>query len=83
MSMKNPLIPAGIEPATFRIVAQHLNDCANATATPELRDSTANDLRGGTGNGTGNSVLFEHTFHIYSLTKIQARFNTLITMVIQ
>jgi hypothetical protein len=25
--MKNPLTPAGIEPATFRIVAQHLNHC--------------------------------------------------------
>ena len=24
MSMKNPLTPAGIEPATFRFVAQHL-----------------------------------------------------------
>jgi len=23
--MKNPLTPAGIEPATFRIVSQHLN----------------------------------------------------------
>jgi len=23
MSMKNPLTPAGIEPATFRFVAQH------------------------------------------------------------
>jgi len=30
MSMKNPLIPAGIEPAAFRIVAQHLNHCATA-----------------------------------------------------
>ena len=28
--MKNPLIPAGIEPATFRFVAQHLNHCATA-----------------------------------------------------
>jgi len=28
MSMKNPLTPAGIEPATFRFVAQHLNHCA-------------------------------------------------------
>jgi len=28
--MKNPLTPAGIEPATFRIVAQHLNHCATA-----------------------------------------------------
>ena len=32
--MKNPLTPAGIEPATFRFVAQHLNHCA--TAVPEL-----------------------------------------------
>ena len=29
MSMKNPT-PAGIEPATFRFVAQHLNHCATA-----------------------------------------------------
>ena len=34
MSMKNPLTPAGIEPATFRFVAQHLNHCA--TAVPNL-----------------------------------------------
>jgi len=27
MSMKNPLTPAGIEPATFRFVAKHLNHC--------------------------------------------------------
>jgi len=27
MSMKNPLTPAGIEPATFRFVTQHLNHC--------------------------------------------------------
>ena len=32
MSMKNPLTPAGIEPATFRFVAEHLND--RATAVP-------------------------------------------------
>jgi hypothetical protein len=30
MSMKNPLTPAGIETATFRFVAQHLNHCATA-----------------------------------------------------
>ena len=29
-SMKNPLTLAGIEPATFRFVAQHLNHCAAA-----------------------------------------------------
>jgi len=27
MSMKNPLTSAGIEPATFRFVAQHLPPC--------------------------------------------------------
>jgi len=32
--MKNSLTPAGIEPATFGIVAQHLNHCA--TAVPFL-----------------------------------------------
>ena len=30
MSVKNPLTPAGIEPATFRFVAQRLNNCATA-----------------------------------------------------
>jgi len=34
MSMKNPLTPAGIEPATFRFVAQHLNHCATAVPSP-------------------------------------------------
>ena len=33
--MKNPLTPAGIEPATFRLVAQHLNHCA--TAVPHYK----------------------------------------------
>ena len=28
--MKNPLTPGVIEPATFRFVAQHLNQCATA-----------------------------------------------------
>ena len=32
--MKNPLTPAGIEPATFRFVAQHLNH--GATAVPHI-----------------------------------------------
>jgi len=30
MSMKNPLIPVGIKPATFRFVMQCLNHCATA-----------------------------------------------------
>jgi len=28
--MKNPVTPAGIEPAIFRFVAQHFNHCAAA-----------------------------------------------------
>jgi len=30
MSLKNTMTPAGIEPATFRFVAQHVNHCATA-----------------------------------------------------
>ena len=32
--IKTPLTPAGIEPATFRFVAQHLNHCV--TAVPQI-----------------------------------------------
>ena len=31
--MKNQVTPAGIEPATFRFVAQHLNHCATVRTT--------------------------------------------------
>jgi len=30
MSMKNPMTPAGIEPAAIRFAAKHLNHCATA-----------------------------------------------------
>jgi len=30
--MKIPLTPAGIEPAIFQLVAQHLNHCATAVS---------------------------------------------------
>ena len=42
MSMKNPMIPSGIEPATFRSVAQRLTHCA--TAVPVLRVVLINTL---------------------------------------
>jgi len=35
--MKNPQKPAGIEPATFRFVAQHLNHCATAVPVAIVR----------------------------------------------
>jgi len=38
MSLKNPLTPAGIEPATFRFVAQHLNHCATAVPNEHNHD---------------------------------------------
>jgi len=34
--MKNPLTPAGIEPATYRFVAQLLNHCATAVPTMKM-----------------------------------------------
>jgi len=37
--MKNPLTPAEIEPATFRFVAQHLNNCA--TAVPKCNTAAS------------------------------------------
>jgi len=37
--MKNPQTPAGIKPATFRFVAQHLNHCANAVPDSSIMPS--------------------------------------------
>jgi len=39
--MKNPLTPAGIEPATFRFVAQHLNHCATLPRSLKLSGKAA------------------------------------------
>ena len=42
MSMKNPLTPAGIKPASFRFVAQNLNHCA--TAVPDVLGIYSNSV---------------------------------------
>jgi len=36
--MKNPLTPDGIEPATYRFVAQRLNHCATVGIRQKLQD---------------------------------------------
>jgi len=41
--MKNPLTAAGIEPATFRFVAQHLNHCAAAVPDDDDDDDNNNN----------------------------------------
>jgi len=41
--MKDPLTPAGNEPATFRFVAQHLNHCAT-TVPPFWSSITRNTM---------------------------------------
>jgi len=45
MSIKNPLTPAGIEPATFRFVAQHLNHCATAVPHKKQEPTDINVLQ--------------------------------------
>ena len=48
-----PLTPAGIEPATFRFVAQHLNHCA--TAVPTFSDNV--EKYGRTRQDTGDNII--------------------------
>jgi len=44
MSIKNPLTPAGIEPATLQFAAQHLNHCATAVPTYIVYNVTRTQL---------------------------------------
>jgi len=43
---KIPVIPNGIEPATFRFVAQHLNHCATVVYLAGLRKNNNSTVRG-------------------------------------
>ena len=43
MSIKNPLTPAGIEPATYWFVAQHLNHCATDDDDDDDDDNNNNN----------------------------------------
>ena len=56
--MKNPLTPAGIEPATFRFIAQHLYHCA--TAVP-IESSNHCNMQGYHTYGTVQNAI--HNLH--------------------
>jgi len=58
------MTPAGIEPATFRFVAQHLNHCA--TAVPKV--DTGNKLMAIQQlQNTGHFILFPVITNIYNM----------------
>ena len=61
MSMKNPLTPAWIEPATFQFVAQHLHHCTTAVPLYEQCYILLAPV---------NSFLFKRYFRIYSVTPV-------------
>ena len=55
--MKNPVTPAGIEPATFRFVAQHLNHCATAVPQPHIVQHVKNNRRFPTYHYSHNAMI--------------------------
>jgi len=61
--MKNPLKPAGIEPATFRFVEQHLKHCAAAVPT---KSSTSQYSVESTVTSTVAYVMFFLSYLAYS-----------------
>ena len=59
--MKNPLTPAGIEPATFRFVAQHLNHCA--TAVPWVQYSSLCNAKASVPTVSSRHMILNKVYH--------------------
>jgi len=65
---KIPVIPSGIEPATFRFVAQHLNHCATAVHLAGLgknKNSTVTDIQLSSCEGVQTSMPRVYTAALY------------------
>ena len=50
------MTPAGIEPLTFRFVAQHLNHCATAVPSWNWCEGNIEKSLEGVGDGGGNCI---------------------------
>ena len=70
MSMKNPPTPAGIEPASFRCVAQHLNHCATAVpASLLVKDENHQATNSRDLITTSPGCLFTRVYSIWTFLK--------------
>ena len=61
--MKNPVTPAGIEPATFQFVAQHLNHCATTVLNKKRNINPHNGRK----VEINRKMLFQRVFCPYKL----------------
>jgi len=57
--MKNPMTPAGIEPAIFRFVSKHLNHCATAVTTTTTTTTITTTTTTTTNNNNNNNNRFQ------------------------
>jgi len=75
-SIKNPLTPVGIEPATFRFVAQHLNHCATAERQQWTGSIYSSDIWRHVFWLTGSNVSSEFGVSIFSVKKFPTKNGT-------